>query len=242
MPWELTIDGDLAALRWVARGTSEVSPRVVEVETLHRLEWDGLDKLGPELHDEVVAVALQHLSALDGVASVLLCRHSQFHLIDVAFRRPDGGRIVFCSVQDALAISVSVDAELTVTGADGQTKRATTHDPIHRLIALAEIDETVAKVLRLSRSDLQDWPALYRLYEVLLAAEGGPAKLASLGGVTRQQLQSFAATANSPALTGDASRHGVQSGSPPSRAISMPEAVQLLRHLCRSWLLSRVSP
>jgi hypothetical protein len=242
MAWELTIDGDLVALRWIVRGSSEASPRVVEVETRHRLEWDGLDELGSEFHDEVVAVALQHLSALDGIASVLLCRHAQLNLTDIAFRRPDGGRIVFCSVQDALAISVSVDAELTVTGPDGQAKPATPNDPIQNLITLAEIDETVAKVLRLSRSDLQDWPALYRLFEVLQAAEGGPAKLASLGGVTRQQLQSFTATANSPALTGDASRHGVQSGSPPSRAISLPEAVQLLRHLCRAWLLSRVSP
>lgn len=241
MGWELTIDGDTVALRWLVRGTAQVSPRVIVVDTAHRLEWDGLDAKTLEHHNEVEAAALQHLVSLAGLASMLLCRHSALRLIDVAFRGPGGNRNIFVAVRDSIRISGTVEAELTVLGPDGQPRQVPSEDPIPRLVELSATDATVAKVLRLSSGDLDDWAALYRLFEVLQDAAGGPAELAVLSGTTREQLKVFTATANSPALSGDASRHGVQSGSPPSKAMLLPDAVQLLRRLARAWLVARAS-
>ena len=241
MGWELAIDGDATALGWLARGTANASPRVIVVEPMHRLEWDGLEMLGLEQHDEVEAGALQHLVSLAGMASVLLCRHANLRLVDVAFRRLDGGRNTFISVRDTIHASVTVDANLTVRGPDGKPKLVPQFDPIPKLVLLAATDPTVAKVLRLSSGDLENWAALYRLYEVLQDATGGSAELAALGGICREKLKVFAGTANSPALSGDASRHGVQNGSVPSKAMPLPEAVYLLRQLSRAWLMARAS-
>lgn len=242
MGWEVTIEGDAAALRWLVRSTAQVSPRVLAVDAAHWLSWDGLEAMGLEHHREVEAAALQHLVSLAGLASVLLVRHAQLRLTQIDFRRPDGGRNLFMSIHETIRVSATVEAELTVLGPDGHPKRVPAFDPIPTLIALAATDETVAKVLRLSSGDLEDWTPLYRLYEVLQDATGGPAGLAALGGVSREQLKVFTGTANSPALSGDASRHGVQSGSVPSKAMALPEAVQLIRQLSRAWLVSRVAP
>lgn len=241
MGWELTIDGDPVALRWLVRGTSQVSPRMVVVDTAHRLEWDGLEVLSHEHHHEVEVTALQHLVRLAGLASVLLCRHAALRLVDVSFRRPDGGRNSFVALHESIRFSATVEAELTVLGPDGQPKPVPHADPIPRLLELSATDATLAKVLRLSSGELDDWAALYRLYEVLQDATGGPAALATLSGISREQLKVFTGTANSPALSGDASRHGVQSGSAPSKAMPLPEAVQLLRQLSRAWLVARAS-
>lgn len=237
MSWELTIDGDAMALRWLVRGTAHVSPRIILADTTHRLECDGLEDLTDA--NEVEAAALQHLTSLAGLSSVLLCRHAQLRLIDIAYRRPDGKRNVFVSVHEVIRISATVEAELTVRGPDGQPKRVVYADPIPRLIELSATDDTVAKVLRLSSGELDDWSALYRLFEVLQHAAGGPVQLAAVSGTTREQLKIFTGTANSPALSGDASRHGVQSGSAPAKAMPLPEAVQLLRSVSRAWLLAR---
>lgn len=242
MGWELTVNGDAAALRWLVRSTALESPRIIAVDDAYRLEWSGLDALGLEHHNEVEPAALQHLVPLAGLASVLLLRHAELRLIDVAFRRPDGGRNVFVSVYESLRISATAEAELTVLGSDGQPKPVPAFDPIPKLLALAATDDTVAKVLRLSSGDLQNWTALYRLYEVLQDTTGGPAGLAVLSGVSREQLKVFTGTANSPALSGDGSRHGIQNGSVPSKTMALPEAVQLLRQLSRAWLVSRVAP
>ena len=64
MDWELTIDGDAVALRWLERGTGQVSPRVIVVGTAHRLEWEGLEAMRLEQQNVVEATALQHLMSL----------------------------------------------------------------------------------------------------------------------------------------------------------------------------------
>lgn len=241
MGWELTIDGDAASLNWLVRKTSQVSPRIIEVDTARRLEWVGLETLGFEQHNEMELSALRHLVSLSGLASVLLCRHASLRMIDVSFRRSDGTRHVIVAISDTIRVGATVEVELTTFGQDGQPKRVPPFDPIPHIAALAEIDETVQKVLRLSSGDLNDWTALYRLYEVLLDAAGGTVGLAALG-VSREQLKVFTGTANSPALSGDASRHGVQTGSPPSTSVSLPDAVLMLRQLSRLWLIARASP
>ena len=241
MGWEFTIDGDMMALRWLVRGTAQVSPRVIAADSAYRLEWEGLDALPQGSHDAIESTALQHLKSLAGLASVLLCRHATLQLIDVAFRRPDGGRNVLVNAHDSIRVSATVEAELTVLGPDGQPKQVSSFDPIPRLVELSATDATVAKLLNLSSGDLEDWTALYRLYEILGDAAGGPRALALLAGVPAEKLKIFTGTANSPALSGETSRHGVQTGSLPSKVMSLSEAVQLLRKLSYAWLVARSS-
>lgn len=241
MGWELTVECDAQAMRWLVRNSAQCNPRVVTVGEVLRLEWDGLESLGAELDNEVEAVAQQHLSQLSGLASVLLGRRVTLRLVDTSYRRLDGGRNVFVSIVDTMRVSATVEAELTVLGPDGQPKTVQSFDPIQKLQSLARSDEAAAKVLRLASGDLQDWGQLYRLYEVLEDAAGGTGVLAALTGVSRARLSLFTKTANSPKLTGDASRHGVQRGSAPAKAMPLPEAVQMLRHLSHAWLLHRAS-
>lgn len=68
-----------AALNWRVHKTSQVSPRIIEVDTGRRLEWVSLETLGFEQHNEMEVSALQHLVSLSELASVLLSRHANLH-------------------------------------------------------------------------------------------------------------------------------------------------------------------
>lgn len=139
MGWELTIDGDAVALNWLVRKTSQVSPRIVEVDTARRLEWEGLETLGFEQHNEMEVSARQHLGSLSGLASVLLCRHANLRVIDVSFRRPDGSRYLILSLSETIRVGATVEANLTTTGPDGQPKRMPQFDPIPQIIMFARV-------------------------------------------------------------------------------------------------------
>jgi len=223
MGWELTVECDATAMGWLVRNAPQMSPRVVAVGEACRLEWDGFESFGAELHNEVQAAAQQHLASLSGLASVLLSRY------------------VFVSLVDSILVTTTIDAELTVVGPDGEPKPVQSFDPIPKLQSLTHSDDTVAKVLRLASGDLHDWAALYRLYEVLVDAADGTDALVALSGVSKASLSLFTRSANSPQLTGDASRHGVQRGTAPARAMPLSEAVRMLRELSLAWLLARAS-
>ncbi len=225
MGWELTIDGDVETLRWLVRTTSTATLRIKATGASHRLEWDGLEAVDDVR--EVTAAALRHLGHLSGLGSVLLRREAALRLVDTSFRRADGGRDVYVTIHDAVRFGATLTGQLSVMGPDGVPKAAEEQNPLPRLLSLAETDEDVAKVLRLAGGDLSDWSALFRLYEVVAAAAGGPDALAELTGASKAQLSIFAKSANSPALSGDAARHGVQRGSLPRRGMSLSDAKRI---------------
>lgn len=119
-------------------------------------------------------------------------------------------------------------------------------------IALALIDGTVAKALRLF-SQGSDWVNLYRIYEIIW--EDMPkGRIHAAGWATNKEIDTFTRSANDPAITGDLARHGkISKGkkktprktkphkSAPQSAMSLAMARHLIKRLLRAWLSHKVN-
>src|SRR4029453_15743436 len=102
-------------------------------------------------------------------------------------------------------------------------------------VQLAQTHWDVAEVLDLlgNADPAPDWAELYKVHEILLDNVPG---FYQRGGVTRDQISTFRASANRSEVSGDLARHALLKGNPPTRTMTLGEARQLIGALVRRWL------
>lgn len=125
-----------------------------------------------------------------------------------------------------------VSATGIVGTADGVAIGAPTPLPFgDRLLLVVDKNPDFKRALALYANDLT-WAELYKVYEVIKEAHGGPVPT---GWVSKTMLTAFTATANSyPALGRDA-RHAVVQNSIPAPRMTLQEAKSLIHTLLRHW-------
>jgi hypothetical protein len=109
------------------------------------------------------------------------------------------------------------------------TKRPT--DDLPKWLSLAEIDDDVAKVLRLSCKSM-DWVNLYRILEAI-ETDVDPVEKQ---WITERKKRLFKHTANSVHALGDEARHGQESTDPPRHPMSYGDASFFIQGLIHSYL------
>jgi len=86
----------------------------------------------------------------------------------------------------------------------------------------------------LRNADDLDWVDMYRLYEVIQEDVGRP--MHELGWASRNELERFVRTANSPDAAGDKARHGVARTDPPRKPMSLSHARELIDRIVKAGL------
>jgi hypothetical protein len=112
-----------------------------------------------------------------------------------------------------------------------------------RYLKLAQQDPDVADALRiLGQPSPLDWYDIYKAWEIVGNAVGGPKKVAAKGWATEADINRLTASANHPGISGDDARHARMKGAPGQNlTISMSEADALVRRLIANWIESHPS-
>jgi hypothetical protein len=84
----------------------------------------------------------------------------------------------------------------------------------------------------------RDWRKLYNALDAIQGDLGGWREISEKGWATKAQINHFKHTANSLKAIGKDARHGRQF-EPPKKPMSMPEALDLVRHVVAKWLDSK---
>ncbi len=112
-----------------------------------------------------------------------------------------------------------------------------------RYIKLAQQDPDVADALRvLGQPSSLDWYDIYKAWEIVGNAVGGPKKVAAEGWATEADIRRLKASANHPGISGEDARHARMTGDPSqNRTMTISEAEALIRHLITKWIESHPS-
>jgi hypothetical protein len=133
----------------------------------------------------------------------------------------DGTRhaTVFGAVLDAVV--------RTKLGVVGQSAKRPTR--AQALVAMANLHPSLSTAMLLWSDDARTWPRLYRIMEELENALGTSVNKAGLCAANERER--FRRSANSPTVAGRDARHANGAALPPSKPMSLNDAVALIRSL-----------
>jgi len=232
MEWEVQLDGDATDLTEVSKCLTDDEACIEARNGLFFLRSMRFNNLGTS--KEVASVSDDILSLLTGSVRLALGGRTPITVANIAKIREDGGRDVFIIISESIHARDSIGIEMHI--ADGSIQ---VFHPAHKVpewINLGLLDTQVAKALRLFGASEYDWVSLYRLYEVIEQDVGGPEKIANKKWATIASIKRFKHTANSPTSTGDTSRHGKETTSPPKHPMDLGEARALVELILHRWL------
>ena len=113
------------------------------------------------------------------------------------------------------------------------------YEELPNMVVLAAKDKNVAQVINHLNGD-DEIATLYKIYEIIADDIGGVEIIQDNGWASRNKIEGFTRTANSPDAIGDKARHGVQKNAPPKNPMSLGEAKALIHHLVKCWLNSKL--
>lgn len=240
--WEVELHGEDRDLDYLVRYFT-VSPRIYRDsktgQTLMLVEGCADDAA----YSTVSAAADDGVKVLSGTLKMLYQSHKPLRVGGVMHRQLDGRCHVYLEARSILGVVTFGDAEVLVSGADGQRMSVPQGPPpAVLLVALAQTDLTVAKAMRLAAMpDAETWRGLVPLFEVIehdVMRQG--ASVVKKGWTSKTQQKRFEHTANSSAA-GDASRHGHERYSPPANPMTLEEARAFVQMVLHAWIADRLA-
>jgi len=232
MNWEVQIAGDATDLTELSKCLTD-NELCVEATSGHFfLRSTRFDNLGTS--EEVVSVSTDILLLLTGSARLALGGKTPITVANIARIREDGGRDIFITISETIHLRDFIGLEVHKN--DGSVEVFRPAHEVPEWVKLGFFDAKVAKALRLFGASEHDWVSLYRLYEVIEEDVGGIERIVSRKWATNASIKRLKHTANSPTSTGDASRHGKESTSPPRNPMEPGEARALVELILHSWL------
>jgi hypothetical protein len=126
-----------------------------------------------------------------------------------------------------------ITAKPTVVDEYG-TVKATPQPPPSKVEDLADRDDRVADALRFFERG--DWINLYKAWEVVSDAAGGPYAVVSNGWADEAERRRFTGTAQSRDELGDEARHASEKYRAPKNPMTLGEAQGFVRSVIRAWV------
>ncbi|WP_416562769.1 hypothetical protein [Nocardia testacea] len=228
------LDGDRYDLQHLVALLPAGAIRVVQ-------EGDGFFLTSTELDAcsggaDIEEIASRALGHLNGIGRLM---DPRFRPVSLS-RRYDDGRNAVVFVDAAVAIGFRVTAEVVVVDADGVAKAPPA--PIApRYLELAS-DPDVSDVLRiLGRSAELSFADMYKVHEIIQTRVG---RLSDQNwGISANKEQSFTASADDPAISGEKARHARRKGGTlkQSRWMSESDARSFIVQVVECWLRDLVA-
>lgn len=232
MKWEVQINGNVHDLRELTKSLLSDELRITERDGQYYLVTTRFENLVSS--EEVRALASEMLPILTGTVRLSLGGRTPLRIMNVARVKDDGIREVFVVITETIHVRDSFSVE--IQRSDGTVEMISPTNKVQEWVNLGLSDPKVAKALRLFGTEDYNWVNLYRLYEVIEDDVGGMDKIIKRRWVTKGAIKHFKHTANSPTATGDASRHGKESTTPPSNPMELGEARALIEMILHNWL------
>ncbi|MCX5814355.1 MAG: hypothetical protein NT178_17695 [Proteobacteria bacterium] len=237
MNWEVETVGDKADLTELCKCLADNELHIEERNNQFFLRSIRFNDLSTS--EEVVSAGTNILTLLTGSARLALGGKTPITVGSVAKIREDGGRDIFLTITETVGLRAFFSIETRKS--NGSIEVSHPAQDVPKWIKLGFSDEKVAKALRLFGTSEHDWVSLCRLYEVIEEDVRTVDEIARRGWATRASIKRFKHTANSPGSTGDASRHGKESTSPPGNPMTLPEGKALIELILHGWLRSKTS-
>ena len=203
MTWRAQLDGDPTDLTELAETFPSGGVVVSLIGDSYWLESDDLlDAAGkPD-----TTRARELLTRVNGSARILDPGYTPVVLTDRYENRENGDLVEPPMV--ALEVHMRGRGRMTVGGPPlGQP-----------LLNAGSANSDVADLLRIAGrpARLMTWIDLYKVYEIVTTAMGGPDQVANAGWANKSELSRFRASANRPGLSGDEARHARMGGDDPT--------------------------
>jgi hypothetical protein len=224
MKWEIQVSGGARDLKELSKSLTNDELRITERDGQFYLESTRFETLTTS--EEVRSAASEILPILIGATRLALGGRTPLEIGGIAMIREDGTRDVFLFASDTIHVMES--ATVKIQGSNGTVQVVNPADRVPSWVNLGLGNQKVAKALRLLGTEEHDWVSLYRLYEVIEGDVGGMEEIAENGWATKSSIRRFKHTANSPAVSGDESRHGKESTAPPPNPMELGEARSLV--------------
>lgn len=235
--WEIQVIGDRADLELLTRYCDKPPIHIFEVgssDGFHMASTEFDQTLTPE---EVVARAAEILQTIAGLLRIEQRQVSNLGTGAVIKKKQDGTGEAFLFFEDSLDVHVTDDVHIQdEKGNFVPVKLPVARIGISEALNLAFSDPIVGRALRLYGTSDKNWVDLYRVVEVLEKDIGGHHAAQKITWFASSDLRRFKHSANSVTVGGDAARHGVENGSPPSNPMTLLEAESFVFNFLGNWL------
>lgn len=235
--WHVNLQGDDFDLVELAARFASHDPFIQREDTAYYLLADELNTL--EDPCDVLTAAEGILLPLNGLAKLLL--NTRRPLTVGSLYRIDGNGK---NRHDLLSEAGSLieGAAPLKPGSDETNETMQQHDTMHAQLSLARRYEQVKQALSLFAKATQTWKDFYPIFEIMQSDLGGEAALVDTGWTTRNHVTRFTRTVNSPAASGETSRHRVPKGATPQRPMTASEGKEFITSLMIKWMESKLTP
>lgn len=179
---------------------------------------------------DVYKCAQKMLPFINGAARLQSTSFKKVGIDVIVQLNPDGTR----SAQGFLSATIEIRCSVELETRTSPTQPTS----VEEWVALAKMDQKVAKALRLVGTRELSWAELYKLYELVHSDVGD--KMFSNGWATKKKIKLFTHTANSAGAIGDDARHAKEDSAPPSTPMPLSEAETLIKNVVMRWLRSKV--
>ena len=227
--WRVRVEGSSRSLAMLSRLTPSPVKIVADDGEMY-LESQQFE----EAHDsgDVLLMASELLEVVNLLAGLHMGNWHPVTCDAIVETRSDGSRHVFKHLAASISVSASMTAIPTVVRSDGSVEEGLPQYGLE--VEVVAANAPLREALQLFRNPT--WGNLYKAYELIANALGGPTEMQRRGWATRKQLQQFKHTAQSPSSIGSEARHAVEPTAPPSTPMSHSEAKGLVRSMIEDWL------
>lgn len=212
---------------------TKLSPEFLSSQPYHGMRSPHLNALTDPRDVEDRALALKVL--LDGY--VILIAGTDFRFKFAGTYEMRDGRIEHIKSQH-LRLSEPFDPAVTALGPQSGEWARVRDYPLSAVLYVARYDEATRSVIQALGLQGVTWASLYVVYE-WIKSQGATDKI--MDDLATGWANKFTGTANHPALTGPAGRHGKASGVPMKNPMSLEQAEELVLEAVRWFLRARVA-
>jgi hypothetical protein len=142
--------------------------------------------------------------------------------------RPDGGSDVFVHPEPIRLRVQGFPPPVAVNGTIPEPRGV-------KLLRLRSSNEHLRLALHFLNADLS-WFNLWKTFEPIRDANGGPAGLVARGWTSESDMDRFRKTANTYAAVGDAARHAMLAVAPPPNPMGLEQAEEYVRAILTRWV------
>ena len=228
--WQIKLTGDQFDLEDLPCWFSDPALRVIEQEGRYYLTSSDFDAM--EDSSAIWTHAHVLLEHMQGAAKLYRTNFQRIGL-GVMISGFQGCHHSLVHIAERIVFRDKASGVVTING-----KEIPEIYPHKDWATLAQHDEAVARALQLWGNGPMDWVNLYRMFEVVESDVGG--QMYQAGWVTKKEIGRFTGTANSMKAIGDDARHAKPNLQPPSKPVTLEEARELIAHLVREWLASKL--
>ncbi len=190
-------------------------------------EYDNVKKLGRDLVD-----------ILNGLAKLQNKHWKPIKFNGVLRENLNGTTTIFFEAKAELQFEATANG--TVVKADGTTDDSKHPSQFETKFTVLSKDTNVQKALRIYGSREESWVDLYIIYEIIEDDLGGSQMIFDNKWSSKNAIQRFKHTANSPKAIGDEARHGKENTLPPQKPMLFSDAKILIKELLDKWINNKI--